>query len=796
MRCVPWLIIVALAAVPAKPAVAGPWGRLPDAVASLQADAGDQAAQSVVREAEASILREARSGRLAAVVVLMETYASLVMQLDTGEARLLGLESRAAAALVEWGREQRLSDPLAAATGWSLAARFDPNGPATSLLREMLLPPPEPTDGQVWTAAVDGATLVYLPPSRVRVGCSDGDRRCRENEIYFKWVEVDGFWIETTEVSNDRYRQCVRAGQCAPPVDDLRFNERGRGAEPVVGVTWRQVRGYSRWTGRRLPTEAEWERAARSGDSRWRFPWGNRRASDLANVWDEIEQRGLGVKAVASFPATGPGLFDLSGNVWEWCEDRYQTGFKDLPPDGSPMRNGVGRVVRGGSWRRGIDLARVSSRSWFEEDYWADDVGFRGAVARTEEIGESQVRSIADRAFPIRLEPGRELVGADLSAEDRRYLERRALTWLVLEERAGDAALQAAALLKRDSRDQVAIDLLDWVEEKLVEEASAGNIMAVVELQSGYQNAVAGNPAFDSRRRATTDALVAALRDCGEANARAGDPGVAEACFTKGLEIAPGNPDLRRGLSSLEHSPGDTRLWPADGKVMVWVPGGTYRFGASEGDRQADLDEMPPVTVTVKGFWIDRTEVTNAEYRKCVDAGACTPPLEMETFDDPARAAYPVLQVSWFQAYDYAKWAGKRLPSEVEWEWAARAGSPERFPWGDKWDPAYGNAYDTEAPDRRGEEMRVASFPTNPWGIHDLIGNSAEWVRDVYSPNHLGVSPDGSAREQETGPISEQQRVVRGGSYADSPSKQRVSQRSGRKPTEDHRTIGFRCVAD
>jgi formylglycine-generating enzyme required for sulfatase activity len=415
MRCVHWLIIVVLVAAPAHSAVAGPWGRLPEAVARLQTDAGDQSAQSVVREAEVSVLREARTGRLAAVVVLMETYASLVMQLDDGEGRLRSLESRTAEALVVWGRERRASDPLAAATGWSLAARYEPNGSAIALLRAFLLPPPEAKEGQVWTAALDGATMVFLPPSRVRVGCTDGDRRCRENEIYFKWVEVSGFWIETTEVSNDRYRSCVASGQCAPPLDDLLFDERGHGTEPVVGVTWRQARGYSRWAGRRLPTEAEWERAARSGDMGWRYPWGNSRASDRANVWDEVGQTGRGVKPVASFPATGPGLFDLSGNVWEWCEDRYQTGFKDLPTDGSAMRNGTGRVVRGGSWRRGIDLARVSSRSWFEEDYRADDVGFRCAADRSETVGDGELRSIAERALPIRSEPGRELVGAELS---------------------------------------------------------------------------------------------------------------------------------------------------------------------------------------------------------------------------------------------------------------------------------------------------------------------------------------------------------------------------------------------
>jgi len=292
MRRVSELIIIVFMAAAAYPASAGPWGGLPDAVARLQADPGDRSAQAVVAQAETSILREAMSGRLAAVAVLAETYASLVMQLDDGDQRVRLLEEKIAIALTAWGDGRPESDATAAAIAWTLAARYDSAGPAVGRLRQLLLPPIDPEGGQTWRSVLDGAELVYQPPQSTRVGCSEIDRRCRENEIFFRWINVPGFWIESTEVTNGRYRLCVEAGRCSPPFDDSGFSGRDRSQHPVVGLSWRQARDYSRWTGRRLPSEAEWERAARGKDTRWRFPWGNSRRTELANVWDETMAAG------------------------------------------------------------------------------------------------------------------------------------------------------------------------------------------------------------------------------------------------------------------------------------------------------------------------------------------------------------------------------------------------------------------------------------------------------------------------------------------------------------------------
>jgi formylglycine-generating enzyme required for sulfatase activity len=795
MRPVFKLIIVVGVALVATPVLAGPWGGLPDAVARLQVDPADSAAEAVIAEAEKSIVSEATAGRLPAVAALQEVYASLVTRLPDGEQRIQRLHRRTAGALVAYGSAHSETAFSNAAAAWNLAAGYDPASPAVGLLRRTLLPPVAPEDGAVWRAPIDGADMVFQPPSRVRVGCSEMDRRCRENEVYFRWVQIPGFWIEDTEVSNDHYRGCVEVGACSPPKDDIRFHNSDRGSEPVVGVTWRQARSYARWAGRRLPSEAEWERAARGKEVRWRYPWGNARGTGLANVWDGLFAGGE-LLAAGSFPPTGWGVHDMAGNVWEWCEDRYRLGFKDLPADGSAMTSGWGRSVRGGSWRRDIDLARVSARSWYEEEYRADDLGFRCAMSASSEVSDARVLSIAGRAFPVDIEPGRELYGADLSVEDRRYLERRAITWLVLEERAADAVLHAASLLRRDPRDRVALDLLEWVEQELVDEARAGHLATVREMRSGYLKAVSGIQRLEHRLQETDDRLLAALRVCGDGFARSGERETAASCFEEGLRIAPNDAAFRRGLESLVPQPGELRAWAADGKDMAWVPGGTFRFGATEGDRQAATDELPASDFIVGGFWLDRSEVTNTEYRRCIDAGACTPPRRTDAYDDPNRASHPVLWVTWFQAREYAVWAGKRLPTEVEWERAARAGSTSRFPWGDKWEPTMGNAMGTEGVDHWGATAPVGSFPANAWGIHDLIGNAAEYVQDVYHISLGGLPRDGRPWEQETGPIAERRRVVRNGSFADPPARQRVSRRSSRKPTEGHYATGFRCAAD
>ncbi len=178
----------------------------------------------------------------------------------------------------------------------------------------------------------------------------------------------------------------------------------------------------------------------------------------------------------------------------------------------------------------------------------------------------------------------------------------------------------------------------------------------------------------------------------------------------------------------------------------------------STGDFPEQVDERPQHTVHLDAFWIDRTEVTNARYRLCVEAGACAEP---ECWDDDALNApdQPVVCVTWRDAVGYAAWAGGRLPTEAEWEKAARGTDGRLYPWGD-------GAPDCERANYNrcvGLPLPVGSLPggASPYGVLDMAGNVHEWVSDRYGK----YSYADSARENPLGPDSGFNRVTRGGSF-------------------------------
>lgn len=303
---------------------------------------------------------------------------------------------------------------------------------------------------------------------------------------------------------------------------------------------------------------------------------------------------------------------------------------------------------------------------------------------------------------------------------------------------------------------------------------------------------------------------------------------------------------------------------------MVWIPGGVGIMGSDSGPP----DEMPPHAVAMDGFWMDKTEVTNRQFKKFVDAtGYITLPerkpelrsiqkgsgleqleileefnqpgsicsLQIDSKDDidPAKGAYswwqympgadwkhpegpesniedrmdhPVVHVSWLDAQAYCKWAGKQLPTEAQWEYAARAGKDGKFyPWGNERNPdgewkqniwqgtfpiedTGDDGFKTTAP--------VGTFEANGYGLHDMSGNVWEWCADFYQPEYYAVSPqknppgpDSSFDPQEPGIIK---RVQRGGSFMCSDQYcvgYRVSARmKGEEDTGAFHT-GFRCVA-
>jgi formylglycine-generating enzyme required for sulfatase activity len=214
--------------------------------------------------------------------------------------------------------------------------------------------------------------------------------------------------------------------------------------------------------------------------------------------------------------------------------------------------------------------------------------------------------------------------------------------------------------------------------------------------------------------------------------------------------------------------------------------------------------EWPPHSVTITTFEMDRTEVTVADYGQCVATGSCEP-ARPEPASPPPSPDVPVTQVRWEAADRFCKWAGGRLPTEAEWELAARGAEGREFPWGDVYNPYLSNhgawADDrTDATDGFVGLAPVGSFPdgATPEGILDMAGNAAEWVADELDLDPSG-RPIGYGPEPQIDPRPKAAggpHVVRGGSFEDAPMWLRAAARDTTSPWMRTARVGFRCAAD
>jgi formylglycine-generating enzyme required for sulfatase activity len=247
---------------------------------------------------------------------------------------------------------------------------------------------------------------------------------------------------------------------------------------------------------------------------------------------------------------------------------------------------------------------------------------------------------------------------------------------------------------------------------------------------------------------------------------------------------------------SVENTPvllegvGRSRIRPADGMRMFFIPAGEFMMGENI-DRS--YQEGPEHLVYVGAFWMDESEVTNAMYSICVDAGACEPPGGKQ-FGDPAFADHPVARVEWYKAMNYCGWAGGRLPTEAEWEKAARGGLVQKpYPWGDEQPDCTPGAVNGANSAYCGEQvMPVKQFSPNGYGLYDMAGNVAEWVYDWYGDDFYADSP----YENPSGPVEHKsnERVRRGGSFENLVEGLRTSTRVGQPDFLDPASTGFRCM--
>ncbi len=224
--------------------------------------------------------------------------------------------------------------------------------------------------------------------------------------------------------------------------------------------------------------------------------------------------------------------------------------------------------------------------------------------------------------------------------------------------------------------------------------------------------------------------------------------------------------------------------------VLLYVPAGEFRMGSAGTEQDAQLDEQPQHAVYLDAFWIDRTEVTNAMYAKCIQAGACQPPWQSSSsqFGNPRFANYPVAGMTWLRAKAYCEWAGRRLPTEAEWEKAARGTDGRLYPWGN----AVPNSQLLNFDAALGNTVEVGSYPAgaSPYGALDMAGNLWEWVADWYQHDYYAHSPSTNP----PGPEPQAYHSCRGGSWNSSAPFVRAAYRGNDDPGKCDGLAGIRCA--
>ncbi|MBN2498404.1 MAG: SUMF1/EgtB/PvdO family nonheme iron enzyme [Deltaproteobacteria bacterium] len=294
-----------------------------------------------------------------------------------------------AVCLSAWGCKSEKRTEASAAEPAKTAAE-----PAKTAAEPAKTAEPAKGEGQAAETEQPPAGMVAIPAGKFWMGCKpDQDSECAADEKPGRRVHLDEYYIDRTEVTVARYTDCVQAGKCTPAKTDksnenmYNWGKPNRKAHPINGVSWHQASAYCAWAGKRLPTEAEWEKAARGTDGR-KYPWGKEFKESLMFMLNQSEgaddppyEATWPVCVMDKKVKNAHGLCDMGGNLWEWVADYYAKDYYETAPEKNPPgpASGKSRVKRGGSFNNEPKTFRASGRSYDDPGGSFIDDGFRCA---------------------------------------------------------------------------------------------------------------------------------------------------------------------------------------------------------------------------------------------------------------------------------------------------------------------------------------------------------------------------------------------------------------------------------